>query len=415
MATVLKRILYMTLVLLTAACSTSEDDSSLAEGGSVTVAFDAKMGSSVSQGAATRTPKNAIEDNAALSTKGFGVFACYTGLHKYEDSNVHPDFMYNEHVFSNDNGATWIYSPLKYWPNGEGEVAGLTGINPHYVSFMAYAPWCDDVNPNYCITSFSLQGEVGNPWLTYRLAYQTEEEQDFLNRQVDLLYATQLDQKKPTTAYRVPFAFNHALACVGDKITIECSSGLKSQIEGRINGTITKAKVVVSSLKIEYTLTSKGRLVLWSKDEANWQTIFSEDPLCTRILNFLKTDDRSDDEEVHIFDKTGGPNSNPLVIEGKGVYYIPVELSNYVQTAVVSVSYHISTYNGSKWTDDEERTGAATITLHNYKSSDPANDAYHSGKHLYINVSLNPMDISLTAAVAAWENGGTVEIEGIEQ
>jgi hypothetical protein len=413
----------MTLVLLTAACTTSEDDSSLAEGGSVTVAFDAKMGSSVSQGAATRTPRNAIEDNAALSTKeGFGVFACYTGLHKYEDSNVHPDFMYNEHVFSNDNGATWIYSPLKYWPNGEGEVAGLTGINPHYVSFMAYAPWCDDTHPNYCITSFSLQGEVGNPWLTYRLAYQTKEEEEFLGRQVDLLYATQLDQKKPTIAYRVPFVFNHALACVGDKITIECSSGLKSQIQGRINGTITKAKVVVSSLKIEYTLTSKGRLVLWSKDEANWQTIFSEDPVCMRILNFLKIDDSSDDVAVHTFDstdKTGGSTGtatpSPHVIEGKGVYYIPAELSNYVQTAVVSVAYHVSTYNGSTWVDDEERTGAATIKLHDYKNSVPEKDAYRSGKHLYINVSLNPMDIALTAAIAPWEDGGTVEVEGDEQ
>lgn len=403
----------MTLVLLTAACSTSEDDSSLAEGGSVTVAFDAKMGSSVSQGAATRTPRNAIEDNAALSTKGFGVFACYTGLHKYEDSNVHPDFMYNEHVFSNDNGATWIYSPLKYWPNGEGEVAGLTGINPHYVSFMAYAPWCDDVNPNYCITSFSLQGEVGNPWLTYRLAYQTEEEEDFLDRQVDLLYATQLDQKKPTIAYRVPFVFNHALACVGDKIKIECSSGLQSQIEGRINGTITKAMVVVSSLKIEYTLTSKGRLVLWSKDEANWQTIFSEDPVCTRILKLVP--DESGDDVIVAAANATTPSSTPLVIEGKGVYYIPVELSNYVQTAVVSVSYHISTYNGSNWSDDDERVGKATIKLHDYKNSVPEKDAYRSGKHLYINVSLNPMDIALTAAIAPWEDGGTVEVEGDEQ
>jgi hypothetical protein len=396
----------MTLVLLTAACTTSEDDSSLAGVSSVTVAFDAKMGSLVSQGAATRTPENAIEDNAALSTKGFGVFACYTGLHKYEDSNVHPDFMYNEHVFSNDNGATWIYSPLKYWPNGEGEVAGLTGMNPHYVSFMAYAPWCDDTHPNYCISSFSLQGEVGNPWLTYRLAYQTEEEQDFLNRQVDLLYATQLDQKKPTIAYRVPFVFNHALACVGDKITIECSSGLQSQIQGRISGAITGAEVVVTSLKIVYTLTSKGRLVLWSTDEANWQTIFSEDPLCTRILNLLKSDDSNDDVTVAV---TGSSSSTPLVIEGKGVYYIPAELSNYVQTAVVSVAYHVSTYNGSKRVDDEERVGAATITLHDFK------DAYRSGKHLYINVSLNPMDIALTAAIAPWEDGGTVEVEGDEQ
>ena len=209
---------------------------------------------------------------------------------------------------------------------------------------------------------------------------------------------------------------------MSDKITIECSSGLQSQIEGRINGTITKAKVVVSSLKIEYTLTSKGRLVLWSKDEANWQTIFSEDPVCMRILNFLKIDDSSDDVAVHTFDstdKTGGSTGtatpSPHVIEGKGVYYIPVELSNYVQTAVVSVSYHISTYNGSNWSDDDERVGKATITLHDYKKSVPEKDAYRSGKHLYINVFLNPMDISLTAAIEDWVAADPVEVEGIEE
>jgi hypothetical protein len=278
---------------------------------------------------------------------------------------------------------------------------------------MAYAPWCDDANPNYCISSFSLQGEVGNPWLTYRLANQTEEEQDFLNRQVDLLYATQLDQKKPTTAYRVPFVFNHALACVGDKITVECSSGLQSQIQGRISGAIIGAEVVVTSLKIVYTLTSKGRLVLWSKDEANWQTIFSEDPLCTRILKLVP--DESGDDVIVAAANATTPSSTPLVIEGKGVYYIPVELSNYVQTAVVSVSYHISTYNGSNWSDDDERVGKATITLHDYKNIDPDKDAYHSGKHLYINVFLNPMDISLTAAIEDWVAADPVEVEGIEE
>ena len=404
MATVLKRILYMTLVLLTAACSTSEDDSSLVEGGSVTVAFDAKMGSGITTRASDNI--NIIDNIDALkpADKGFGVFACYTGLHKYEDSNVHPDFMYNEHVTWNSINNVWEYTPLKYWPNGEGEVAGLTGINPHYVSFMAYAPWCDDTHPNYCIPSFSLQGEVGNPWLTYRLGTTVA-------NQVDLLCARPLlDQTKPSNGEKLPFVFDHALACVGNEVNTICSSALMSQIRGRVNGsTIKKAKVEVTALSIEYTLTSKARLIFWNKGEMNWQTIFSEDPVCTRTVTF---DIAIDEKTIHEYDKptVDEPTEtyNPIKKTDQGVFYIPAEFKGYHQTAVVSLTYNIATFNGTDWTNESTITGSATITLSRYP------EAFQPGKHLYINVTLNPMNIELTAAIAPWvviQN----EIDGIEE
>ena len=404
MATVLKRILYMTLVLLTAACSTSEDDSSQVGGGSVTVAFDAKMGSGITTRASDNI--NIIDNIDALkpADKGFGVFACYTGLHKYEDSNVHPDFMYNEHVTWNSTNSVWEYSPLKYWPNGEGEVAGLTGINPHYVSFMAYAPWCDDMNPNYCIPSFSLQGEVGNPWLTYRLGTT-------VSSQVDLLCARPLlDQTKPSNGEKLPFVFDHALACVGNEVNIICSSALMSQIRGRVNGsTIKKAKVEVTALSIEYTLTSKARLILWNKGEMNWQTIFSEDPVCTRTVTF---DIAIDEKTIHEYDKptVDEPTETykPIKKTDQGVFYIPAEFKGYHQTAVVSLTYNIATFNGTDWTNESTITGSATITLSDYSN------AFQPGKHLYINVSLNPMNIELTAAIAPWEVIQN-EIDGIEE
>lgn len=409
MVTVLKRILYTTLVLLTAACSTSEDDSSQVGGGSVTVAFDAKMGSGIT----TRTSDNIniIDNIEALKTadKGFGVFACYTGLHKYEDSNVHPDFMYNEHVTWNSTNNVWEYTPLKYWPNGEGEVAGLTGVYPHYVSFMAYAPYSDTHTdaPGYCISSFSLQGEVGNPWLTYRLHSD-------VTKQVDLLYATQLDQKKPTIAYRVPFVFNHALACVGDQVTIECSTGLVNQLRSRVIGTTTNARVEVTGFTIEYTLTSKARLVLWNSGGANWHTILSEDPICTRTVTLINPKDPNDKKTVEAYANeipSGLSSEIKKTWEGQGVFYIPIESFGYSQTAKVTITYHIATYNGSKWVNDADNTGTATIVLHDEQYK----EAYQPGKHLYINVILNQMDIALKAAIYPWVTEDPVEMEGIEE
>lgn len=416
----------MAIVLLTVACTASEDNNSQAEGGNVPVKFEARMGAALAtRNGPPNTAKTDIASNSSLSSQnGFGVFGCYTGLHGYSDSNVHPDFMYNEHVTSSDGGLTWTYSPIKYWPNGEGEVAGNTGNNPHYVSFMAYAPWSNnsdsdpDDNPaGYCISSFSQQGEYGNPWLTYRLIPQEN-----LDKQVDLLCARPLlDQTKPSIGEKLPFVFDHALACVGNRVNINCSNALKSQIRGRVNGnTITEAKVEVTAISIEYTLTSKARLVFWNKGEMNWQTIFSEDPICTRTVSFLDPETISDDQTIYKYDGTisapANPEdpdprifTNPYEVTGKGVYYIPAEFKGYQQTAVVSLTYRIATYSGSSWTYDNTITGTASITFSSFI------EAFKPGKHLYINVTLNPMDIELRAAIAPWVVVGPQEIEGIEE
>lgn len=411
-----RRDLWFSIIcgMLLVACTT--DDHELTKDDNVAVDFSANMFSKESRAA------NAINDESELSTgggittydkAGFGVFGCYTGLHKYGDSNVSPNFMYNEQITSSDNGSTWSYEPVKYWPNGEGMVDGNTGENVHYVSFLAYAPWSDndsstpDTNPaGYCIPSFSLQGEVGNPWLTYRIIRQ-----EHLDKQVDLLYAIHtdgheiLDQKKPEVNTKVQFTFRHALSCVGDKVNIICSEGLKNQVNSRIAGAVTDAKLEVTNLTIEYTLTSKARLVLWNQGEANWHTIWSEEPVCKRTVTLI---DREHSEEIYSYDPLASQPSKTIV--GNGVFYIPVELTGYAQTARVSLSYRVGiTNDGSTWLFDDENSGTADLVLKDYE------DAYQAGKHLYINITMNQMSIALTAAIAPWEEEEPMEIEGIEE
>lgn len=416
--------------LLLVACSS--DDRERQEDVAVGVAFDARMGSAAAETRAKGEINEAVPTIAPANDElsyygGFGVFGCYTGLYKYVDSNVHPDFMYNEHVTWNSTSSLWEYTPLKYWPNGEGQVSGNTGANKHYVSFMAYAPWSDndDSNPDtkpagYCIPSFSHQGDLGNPWLTYRLIPQAQ-----LDKQVDLLYASHtdahpiLDLTKPAVNERIQFVFNHALACVGDKVNIICSKGLRGQTASRVNGVAIKsAKVEVTGLTIEYTLTSKARLVLWNNGEANWQTIWSEEPTCKRTVTLLDPNDHTDDETVYIRETPKDPSEvlpaalPSISLSDHGVFYIPKELSGYPQTAKVNITYRVATYNGSDWRTDTEITGSAMLTLHDYTTA--PNDGYKPGKHLYINVTLNPLDIALTAAIAPWTVVGPIEMEGIE-
>ena len=191
---------------------------------------------------------------------------------------------------------------------------------------------------------------------------------------------------------------------MGDKITINSSEGIKNQVDSRVVGSVTQARVVIKNFKIEYTLTSKARLVLWNQGEPNWQAIFSEAPTCERTVTLVPN---ATDTELVVY--TSGSTGDPYTITGKGVFYIPKDLQGYPQSAKVSITYCISTYNGS-WTDDSDNTGSATISM---KEEYP--DAYQPGKHLYFNITLNQMSIGLTAAIAPWEVADPIEIEGNEE
>ncbi len=423
--------IILCVALLLTACSGDDGTPSVTPtpipGGDQPVVFSASM--ATDENATTRVGFSQDIDIDKLKTanKGFGVFGCYTGLHKYVDSNVSPNFMYNEHVTWNTETNLWKYDPIKYWPNGEGETNSSinTGENKHYVSFMAYAPYSDNIDNNpidnpagYCIPSFSLQGEVGNPWLTYRLHENVE-------NQVDLLYASHtdltpiLDLTKPAINEKVHFNFDHALACVGDKVNIICSKGLQNQVYGRVAGSITNARVEVTSVTIEYTLTAKARLVLWNHGEANWQTIWSEAPTCTRTVTLVSADNPDPYlKNIILYEATKG-GANPMdnstlpeqLIENMGVFYIPIDLEGYPQTAKVNITYRIgttTTTDGSAWLYDADNEGSATLNLKDFA------DAYKPGKHLYINVTLNQMNIALTAAIAPWEVEDPVEMEGEE-
>jgi hypothetical protein len=354
------------------------------------IAFDARMGSGYAPSTRTPSPLSTL-DALKEAGVGFGVFACYTGTHKYYDVNVSPDFMYNDHVtFGSSN---WEYTPVKYWPNGEGEVSGNTGQIKHYVSFFAYAPWSDNVGstPNtnpagYCITSFSNQGDQGDTWLTYRLIPQEN-----LDKQVDLLCARPLlDQSKQAVNERLHFVFDHALACVGDTVSISVDEDFIALLTARVDRVaVTAMKVVVTKITIDYTLTEKGRLLLWKGAEnadANWQVIFSGTPTTRRTVTYedinkcvWKNGSVTPEEE----EKTQWIN--------KGIYYIPAEFDGYPQTAQVSITYKIESYQPAsrKWVTEETVDGTATITLNKYPN------AYKSGKHLNLGIKLNDTSVVL--------------------
>lgn len=284
----------------------------------------------------------------SLTNQSFGVFASYTGLHKYSDSNVSSDFMYNEEVGYDNTTNVWTYSPLRYWPNGEGEDANL----PHYVSFFAYAPYGSS-----CVSGFINSHETGDPWISYKLA-------DDIANQDDLLYAMKLDQTKQGISEHVIFDFQHALACVGDQVSISMSDEMANAL-----GTMT---LKLTDVSIDYTLTSKAKLVLWNSGTANWQPILSENTTVTRSVTLLS----GGNVEIN--------TNTPWTDNDHGVFYIPLTVGGNLQTAEVHISYDI--YIGDTKIDELSTSGTVTLILSDYP------DAYKSGKQLDINITLKNID-----------------------
>lgn len=275
----------------------------------------------VSDGIATRAT-GMIGDDASLQAGGFGVFGCYTGLHNYSESDANSSFMYNQELEWVSGDAHWEYNPVKYWPGEEG----------HKVSFFAYAPYseCDGTG---CIPSCVRYQETADPWVMYRIAEDPAQ-------QVDLLYATPLlDQTKMAVNERLEFTFKHALACVGDNVTISTSA----------------TGVTLKEVSIDYTLTAKGRLVLWNRGSANWTPIQSEDVVTVRSVSLL----------------TAGNEPLPKTFSGQGLFCIPAEAAGYPQKATIHVTYVVN---------NVEHTATSELML---------KGLLQEGKTLDININLN--------------------------
>ena len=172
---------------------------------------------------------------------GFGVFAYYTKAADYTKDGFTPIYMYNEQVYSSDDGATWNYDLIKYWPNDitNGGSTAAPGTQ-NKISFFAYAPYTPDevVSSGTGLTSLPENTEK-DPIVGYRLASDRET--------VDLLWGTtdatgyadvtggtnapktltggigpvNVDIKKMKTGDKIKFLFKHALAKFGGSVSEE--------------------------------------------------------------------------------------------------------------------------------------------------------------------------------------------------
>lgn len=297
------------------------------------------------------------EEIGTLATKGFGVFACYTGKLKYENTTVSPDYMYNQKVIgeTTTDGLKWVYNPIKYWPNSTNQDNGTYN---EYVTFFAYAPYVslpkeDDGTGG--IIDMSKKYDLGDPWINFRLPADPWGETNGQPNQIDLLYGVRgyhmnddgttyddlfIDQQKMMYGLtdKLNFQFRHALACIGDNITIQLTPEMATYINGY-------ADITVDKLTITYkNLTTKGRLVLNSPSGPNWKEIISGELTTDRSFTMDLKDPNDDTKPLTL-------SATAKEITGMGLFYIPMRVKGteapYGEAMIhYTVDNHSTQYSG---------------------------------------------------------------------
>lgn len=201
-------------------------------------------------GKAAITRANPIPDVKELAAQGgFGVFAYYTGNAAYSASAT-PNFMYNQAVTSSDEGANWVYSPIKYWPNNDSNTTNGSATWTDKLSFFAYAPYVaatvsTGATANTVgITEFKANTAAGDPTVKYVVATDPAESVDFLYNDAALK-----DLTKQAVTGKVTFNFKHALT----RLAVTVQGVFDSTTAPSSDDVDANTKIYVESLDITTT------------------------------------------------------------------------------------------------------------------------------------------------------------------
>ena len=312
-------------------------------------------------------------DLAALqgSADGFGVFAYYTKENDWDDvkTTATPDFMFNQKVAYSAGANTtlypqkWVYTPIKYWPNGQNSTAVDNTTHVDQVSFFAYAPYTA-VTPASGVTvaataypadgqgvvSTSANDGVNAPTVTFVVPTYSHE-------QIDLLYATPItDVTKQTFGSTINFAFHHALAKINPQVqaVVDAVSPTTANLQAETH-------IILEELQITANGTKKGTLNLedgtWTLASPAENTVITYDKdnsfASTNTVNGVKGFDVT--ETATDLNATYSPMVVPTTIDAGG---LKIQANYWVITADSNLAGGYSTVQNIIYT-----TNASAITL----------------------------------------------------
>ena len=322
-------------LLMLASCSESNDFVN-------NVAQDSPIAFSAYNGNGTRAGYAGDISSTTLQTTGFGVFAYNTGASDYgatghstmattEDTpNWAPNFMWNQQVTYSSG---WVYTPLKYWPNGV-DTNGASEATVQKLSFFAYAPYVD-------VASGS--GETGNDvdllWGTTSTNGATVGGVAQAGVGSDLKVSdtsvANLNENltKMNTSGKVGFNFKHALAKIKDvQVKVDPDNvNIETDANERPRTKITVSNITITSTNFTDNNKSEG--------EGKKSTKGGVFNLATGIWNLTETDAaQSSTEQITPTGDSGAHN----VLNANMIDPETVDAANLFGTTTPSVTTGIT-------------------------------------------------------------------------
>lgn len=195
----------------------------------------------------TRAGSSYVSGTDFVRTSKIGVFAYYTGSDVFDDTAL-PNFMYNQDVTKQSVTAAllWTYSPVKYWPNQDGDK----------LTFCAYYP--------YNGTGISMTGNTypGLPLFTFQAQAVSRDEVDFMLSDVRTDEMHVNGETVSPVEGKVLLTFHHALSKVVIKVVDADDNDLN------FTATLTD-------------LYDRGECYSTTSTPVNWQNVTKTSPAVT--------------------------------------------------------------------------------------------------------------------------------------
>ncbi len=399
-------------LLMLASCSSESVDFTQADVASQqneAITFETYMG----KVGTTRASATAL---VTSNLKNFGVFAFHSDGTTLASTDK-PNFMFDQLV--SGGSGSYTYSPVKYWPNQDGDATNGSESNTDYLSFFAYAPR-DTYNDGTNVSTTNVNGIfLTDGTTTYQnsTTYTTSAPKIYYNplaasfaydNNVDVLYAVcQKNVTKPHLASAgnpgvVTLQFKHALAKIGETVNIRY---LLDQVNagGTTGSTVdSNTDILLKAVYIwiegaENEILDKGWLNLetgtWSEGNGGYHAaISSYDAAETAKLAMKKTGGSfaglTSDEVT---------NANTQLTDFKGFLMIPANGKEITikARAIYDVKTTDVALEGGNSTVENDITNSYNVTL-------VPNKKYN------LNLVLGIETLKLNATVLDWETDTSV-------
>lgn len=358
----------------------------------------------------------------ALKVTGFGVYGYIS---------TKPDFMANQHV---TYSGSWVYSPVKYWPNQD-------GVN---IDFYAYAPYVEQsdfatlaaAQEDAALTNPTKEGIVyvhpNNEASTPKIVYRTPKDP---SNSVDLMFGVAaeahtspsvtvglpfLNMTKLKLGEKMKFNFKHALT----KLSVNVD-GYFDEVNGvspRNNNVDPNTRVVIKSVNIKTTQLAVGGTLDLNNTVANTPNWTVGTTLSAfnasagydlPIASYLKYIEDNTESVTHFSQQPLGVTKTSQSLMGYGIDGTTAASLLFVAAGdaadlTITITYEVITRdpNLGKGYSRTENPITSTIAAANLGAN-----AFKPGYATTLNLHLGLASVKFDADVTNWETGETENVD----